>query len=99
MGEKEPRQVSWPVFMTHHPGLPLHGSPLVFILPQILRQVDLSRPHPSGKGRGGCDGVGISEQIQVLALEPTSLKRGEGLTAGLYRAVEGEMGWRGQRWW
>ena len=40
-------------------------------------------PHPYGKGRGGCSGVGISEQIQALELEPTSLKRGKGLISVL----------------
>ena len=40
--------------------------------------------------------MGISEQIQALELEPTSLKRGEGLISGLDVVVEGEIGGRGK---
>ena len=52
--ENEPRLSSWFVFETYWLGLPLPGSPLVFLLPQILHRARTSRPHPSGKGRGGC---------------------------------------------
>jgi len=31
------------------------GPPFVFLLPQNLYQATTSRPHPYGKGRGGCD--------------------------------------------
>jgi hypothetical protein len=57
--------------------------------------VKMSRPHPFGKGRGG-GGILASEGAETLFFEPTSLKRGEGLTAGWRRAVGGELGWRGQ---
>jgi hypothetical protein len=43
----------------------------------------LEPPIPSGKGRGGCNGVGVSERVQAFQLKPTSLERGEGLSAGL----------------
>jgi hypothetical protein len=52
--ENEPRLSSWFVFGTHLPGLPFSGSPLVHLLPQILCRARTNRPHPSGKGRGGC---------------------------------------------
>ena len=64
--------------------------------PPFLRRANLSHPHPSGKGRGGCSGAGISEQVQAFELEPTSLKRGEGLIAEMQRLVEGEMGGEGE---
>ena len=38
----------------------------------------------------------ISDQIQAFQLEPTSLKRGEGLIAEMQRLVEGEMGGEGE---
>ena len=68
-------------FVTYHLGLPLHGSPLVFLPPRFLRRASISRPHPFGKGRGGCSGVLASEGAEVLR-EPTSLNRGEGLISG-----------------
>ena len=34
------------------PGLPLPRSPMMFLVPQILRRATMSRPHPSGEGRG-----------------------------------------------
>jgi len=50
----------------------------------------------NSNGWGGCNRVGISEQIQALELEPTSLKRGEGLIFGLDVVVEGEIGGGGE---
>ena len=34
------------------PGLPLPRSPMMFLVPQILRRATTSHPHPSGEGRG-----------------------------------------------
>ena len=77
--------------VTHYMGLPHPGSPLVFPPPPFLHRANLSRPHPSGKGRGGCSG-GWRFQGDAVGFEPTSLKRGEGLTAGLSRVLEGRNG-------
>jgi len=68
-------------FVTYCRSLPLHGSPLVLVHPQLLRRAMLRRPHPFGKGRGvsGCDLA--SEGADVMMVEPTSLNRGEGLVA------------------
>jgi hypothetical protein len=71
MEEKGPRQTSWPIFVTHHTGLPFHGSPLIVLPPQFLHRARISRPHPVGKGRGGCGcgpfrvcwGVGVQAHI------------------------------------
>jgi hypothetical protein len=75
--------------------LPYPGSPLVFLPPPFLRRANLSRPHPCEKGRGECSRVGVSGRVQAFELEPTSLKRGEGLISWLQRVVEGEMGGEG----
>jgi len=40
--------------------------------------------------------MGISEQIQTFELEPTSLKRGEGLISMLQRMLEGKIGGEGE---
>jgi hypothetical protein len=74
----------------HFPGLPYPGSPLMDLPPQFLRRMSLRCPHPSGKGRGGR--VRISEGGEAFELEPTSLKRGEGLISGCFRVVGGESG-------
>ena len=68
-------------FITYYRGLPLHGSPLVLVHPQLLRRAMLRRLHPFGKGRGvsGCDLA--SEGADMMMVEPTSLNRGEGLVA------------------
>jgi len=68
-------------FITYYRGLPLHGSPLVLVHPQLLCQAMLRCPHPFGKGRGvsGCNLA--SEEAKVMMIEPTSLNRGEGLMA------------------
>src|SRR4029077_18854115 len=42
--ENGPRQKSWPVFVTHRVGLPLHGSPLVFPPSCTPGQGDWKRP-------------------------------------------------------
>jgi len=81
---------------------PLHGSPLVYIPPTFLsvlpflHRVNLSRPHPSGEGRGGWSQVRISERNEAFELEPTSLKRGEGLFAEFQCLFECEMGGEGE---
>ena len=76
----------------HFLGLPNPGSPLVYFPTPFFRRVNLSCPHPSGKGRGGCSRAGISKQVQVFEFEPTSLNRGEGLISELQHWFEGEMG-------
>jgi hypothetical protein len=43
--------MSLPVFAMHCLGLPLHGSPLAFLHPQLPVEIDA---HPSEEGRGGC---------------------------------------------
>ena len=48
-------------------------------------------PHPFRKGRGGHGCVLASEGAELL-VEPTSLKRGEGLAVGRFHVVEGELG-------
>ena len=53
-GRKRTTTNSWSVFVTHQMGLPFHGSPLLVLPPQFLYPARRSRPHPSGKGRGGC---------------------------------------------
>jgi hypothetical protein len=63
-------------------GPPIPWVPLVFLPPPFLRRVNLSRPHPSGQGRGGWSGVGGSECANAFVFEPTYLKRGEGLISG-----------------
>jgi len=40
--------------------------------------------------------VGISKQIHTFELEPTSLKRGEGLISVLQRMLEGKIGGEGK---
>ena len=40
--------------------------------------------------------MGVSEKIQVLELEPTSIKRGEGLISRLEVVVEGRISGRGE---
>jgi len=57
MRENEPRFSSWFVLVMHRMGHSYPGSPLVFLHPIFLHpiflhQATLSRPHPSGKGRG-----------------------------------------------
>jgi len=54
-------------------GLPLPGSP------QILRQATMSRPHPSGEGRGR-----LGSLLGMLVIVPISLIRGEGQTVGRF---------------
>ena len=56
--------------------------------------MSLSRPHPFGKGRGGCTGDLASEGVKAVLNEPTSLNRGEGLVAGLTGEVGGREGER-----
>ena len=51
-GENKPRLSSRFVFGTYYAGLPLPGSPLAFLTPHFLCRVGITRPHPSGKGRG-----------------------------------------------
>ena len=52
--ENEPQPSLWLVLGTYCMGLSLPQSPLMFLPPSILRQMTVNRPHPFGKGRGGC---------------------------------------------
>ena len=47
-------------FVTHLTGLPLPGSPLVYLHPQNLCRARTNRPHPSGKGMGWSAGFRAS---------------------------------------
>ena len=47
-------------FVTHLTGLPLAGSPLVYLHPQNLCRATTNRSHPSGKGRGWSAGFRAS---------------------------------------
>ena len=87
--ENEPQCSSWLVLVTHIMVLPFPASPLVNLPPPFPHRASLSRPHPSGKGRGGCNEVRGSGCAEALVCEPTSLKGGEGLIAGLSRLVGG----------
>ena len=53
-GEKEPRQKSWLVGVTHLVGLPLPGSPRCSSHPDpsVDGENAHTGPHPSGEGRG-----------------------------------------------
>jgi hypothetical protein len=61
--------------------------------PLLTHLLSPSRPHPFGKGRGGCACALASEGAEAVLIEPTSLNRGEGLVtgfAGEFGGVEGE---------
>ena len=95
----EPRCLSWFVLVMHWVGLPLPGSPLIYLplsispclSPSPTHLPLLSCPHPSGKGRGRCSRVCISECAAFL-FAPTSLKRGEGLVSGHLHMDQGGKG-------
>ena len=53
-GENRQRHLSLPIFATHCLGLPLPGSPLVFLHPQLPCCLTRSCPHPSEERRGRC---------------------------------------------
>ena len=58
---------------------------------------ELEPPTSLWKGEGWMQwGAGISERVWAFELEPTSLKRGEGLISEFQRLVEGEMGGEGE---
>ena len=57
-------------FVTYYMGLPLQGSPLVFLPPQLLHRMSPSHPHPFEKGRGGCGCTLTCEVSEVLMAEP-----------------------------
>ena len=60
-----------------------------------------SRPHPFGKGRGGCGSILACEGAGAMLTEPTSLNRGEGLATGWPVEVGGERARAGVvvEWW
>ena len=86
-------------FVTHWMGLPLTGSPLVFLPPLFHRRARMIRPsHWKGEGRWRVrvrpDCV-LLRLVGVLVIGPTSLKGGEGLLARYLRGIrdsEGEGG-------
>jgi len=79
-------------FMTHLMGLPLPGSPLVFVPPQFPRRTSMNPPISLSKGRGG-SGCALAG---ALVVEPTYLNRGEGLMARSFVGL-GEWWWRRRR--
>ena len=99
MGKNGPRHLSWSAFMTHFVGLPLTGSPLVFLCPPSLRQTTISCPHPLEKGRGSWGCILACEGAVALVGEPTSPNRGEGVAVELWGVVAGDLWWGGPRWW
>jgi len=52
--ENEPRRSLWFVFMTHYAAPHTLGPPSHFSLPYSSLERQENRPHPFGKGRGGC---------------------------------------------
>jgi hypothetical protein len=54
----------------------------------------MGRPHPFGKGRGGCTCDLASEGVEAISNEPTSINGGEGLVSGLMGEVGGREGKR-----
>ena len=70
------------------------GPPL-FSLPQSSVKCKSTAHIPLERGGAAAAAV-HSAHPGVLVIEPTSLKRGEGLTDGLYRAAEGEIGGKGK---
>ena len=73
--------ISWPISVMHHLGLPLPRSPLVFFIPKNFHRVMMSHPHPSGEGKGGLESL-----LGMLVIVPISLNRGEGQTVGWFAA-------------
>jgi hypothetical protein len=61
MGGNEPRLSSWFVSGTHYLGLPLLGSPLVFLTPLFLRRASRKPPTSLWKGEGPVQIVLASE--------------------------------------
>ena len=51
-GENEPRLSSLFIFRTYHPGLPLLGSPLLFLIPLFLHRASRKPPTSLSKGEG-----------------------------------------------
>jgi hypothetical protein len=64
---------------------------VVFLISIAVGTLATHRPHPFGKGRGGCSSSLASEGAVTVSIEPTSLDRGEGLTRrGRQSRLEGE---------
>jgi hypothetical protein len=65
--KNEPQFSPWFAVKTHRMGLPLHGSPLVFLLPKFLRRVRMRRPHPLE--RGGATAFGFRASALAGAVD------------------------------
>ena len=87
IGENEVQLSLYFVFMMYPLGLPLPGSPLMFLNPPFLRQATRSCSHPVEKRRDSCGFILTSEEAEVLSIGPTSLKRGEGLFTGWLHVI------------
>jgi len=62
-------------FVTHLMGLPFPGSPLVFLLPPLLRRATMRCPHPFGEGGAGAAAIRLAFP-GALVLEPIPQTRG-----------------------
>jgi hypothetical protein len=65
------------------------------------RRRSINRAHPFGKGRGGCRSSLASEGAVAVSMEPTSLRRGEGLArrGSTVEVVGREREREGCGWW
>jgi hypothetical protein len=87
--KNRPRQMSWPVFVTHYAGLTPWVPPCV--CPSLIPASSDCVPTHISLERGGVGAAAVhSAQPGVLVVEPTSLNRGEGLVAGLL-SVDGRV--------
>jgi len=59
-------------------GLPYPGSPLVLLPPPFLHQMNLSRPHPSGRGGADVAGSAFPSELRGLNLSPHPSKERRG---------------------
>ena len=94
--ENEPRRSSWFVFVTHYMSLLHPWSPLVFPPPPFLHRANLSRPHPSGKGRGGCSGLAFPSKVSRLDLGPHPSREGRGSLPGCCVCLRAKLGGKGR---
>ena len=92
----------WIKDKTHKPGLPLPGSPLVFIPPKILRRAKSSSPHPSGSGGKDAAWPGLLSEVWRSYLGPHPSREGRGHCLGcrvwLSRNGKGGGGGSGMGW-
>jgi len=79
-------------------GLPFLGSPLVMSLPNSPSRRHVLAHIPLERG-GASAAVVRSANPGVIVIEPTSLKRGEGLVVVFFPVVGTELRSRGGGWW